>query len=384
MSSGSDAQFQSIDSTTLMPLVRRALDSNTVEMTNWDRQQIRGSAGGLSGGWGVYRFLGDARDQGQSVGWSLVLKAIRLTSSSDDPSSSNYWKREVQAYQSGLLDDLPDGLAAPRCFGVQEQPDGGFWIWMEDVQDDIGSKWPLEHYGVVARHLGQFNGAYLTGKPIPSQPWLSGGWLRQWVARHAPTRDQLPSALGHPLVRRAFPPDVAGGLLHLWAEQDRFFDALDRLPKTFCHMDAFPRNLLTRHTAEGDHQTVAIDWAFTGIGAIGEELVPLTQASLGLLMVEMDRAPELDALVFDSYLQGLRDAGWRADPRLVRLGYTATSALRYTQVFTVLDLAFDEGRRTLWEQWFDMPAGEIADLFAELTRFLLGLADEARELMNLV
>jgi len=30
--------------------------------------------------------------------------------------------------------------------------------------------WPLERYGLAARHLGQFNGRYLTGTPLPQHP----------------------------------------------------------------------------------------------------------------------------------------------------------------------------------------------------------------------
>lgn len=41
------------------------------------------------------------------------------------------------------------------------------------------------------------------------------------------------------------------------------------------------------------------------------------------------QAKELDAACFSAYVEGLRRAGWPADRRQVRLGFTLTFALRY-------------------------------------------------------
>jgi uncharacterized protein YbjT (DUF2867 family) len=150
---------------------------------------------------------------------------------------------------------------------------------MEDVREDIGPEWPVEHYAVVARHLGQFNGAYLTGeRPMPAFPWLRRrSHLRDSVARRAANRArtlaELHNSLDHPVVRRAYPPDVVEILSREWGEDGklkdtRLLDALDRLPQTLCHNDAFRRNLLARHRADGRPQTVVIDWAFVGIGVL--------------------------------------------------------------------------------------------------------------------
>src|SRR3712207_7779326 len=57
----------------------------------------------------------------------------------------------------------------------------------------------------------------------------------------------------------------------LWEERERFLTALDRLPQTFCHHDAFRRNLLVRRGPEGE-ELVALDWTQTGHGAVGQEL----------------------------------------------------------------------------------------------------------------
>jgi len=94
---------------------------------------------------------------------------------------------------------------------------------------------------------------------MPSQPSLRRGWLRERVASDSGAVSLLRSSLEHPLVRRAFPSDVADNLLRLWAERDAFLDTLDHLPQTLCHLDAFHRNLFARCSADDGYQTVAID-----------------------------------------------------------------------------------------------------------------------------
>jgi len=368
-------QLNAIDKATLTPLVRSALNSATIGVTRWGYEQLHG---GFSGGT-IYRFLGEGRDQGRTMRWSLILKILRPVRGGIDRSAGNY-RREADAYQSGWLDDLPGSLVAPRCYGVTDHPDGTCWIWLEDITDVFGARWPLEHYGVVARHLGQFNGAYLVDGPLPAWPWLSSGFLRGSVARATPVMSVLRDSLDHPLVRRWLPGDAGERLFRFWEERELFMDALDRLPQTLCHLDAFRRNLLARKTATGDCQTVAVDWAFAGRGAIGEELVPLVQASIATSEVEVAQGQELEDIVFEGYLVGLRDAGWRGDPRQVRLGYTAAS-LRYRFEGGWLALMLDESRLGSAEA-DGLSVEEFCDGCAQVWAFIDYRIDEARELIE--
>jgi hypothetical protein len=375
-------QLAAINQATLTPLVQSALNSETVEVIQWDYEQLHGGAGT---GTAIHRFAGLGRDREQKAPWSLILKTSCPAADTTTVSAWNYYKREADAYQSGWLDDLPGGLAAPRSFGVVEHPDGTCWMWLEDVTDEIGSHWPLEHYGVVARHAGQFNGAYLVDRLLPSWPWLSSGWLRAYVALSAPAMPLLRNSLDHPLVRRGWPGDASDRLFHLWEERDLFLDALDRLPQTLCHLDLFRRNLFARKTADGGYQTVAVDWAFAGRGAIGEELVPLVLASIALREVNLAQAHALEDIVYEGYLEGLRDAGWRGDPRQVRLGYTAAS-LRYRcgELERKMALILDESQHSWVGQVFGCSIEEVQDHWAQVECLFDRLTDEARELMDVL
>jgi hypothetical protein len=378
-----EVQLAEIDGDTLAPLVHSALGSKTVEVLSWEYEQLHG---GIAAGTAVYRFSGQGRDQGKVVPWSLILKTLRPEGGSAGVSAWDYYRREVDTYQSGWTADLPGGLAAPRCFGVLDQPDGTCcWMWLEDIRDIFASQWPLEHYGVAARHLGHFSGAYLVDQPLLSSPWLSLDWLRHYVEQSAPAIEPLRDAVKLPWGRRWLPGEDSEQYFRLWTERGLYLDALDRLPQTICHFDIFNLNLFARKTEAGEDETVVIDWAFVGKGPIGADLNPLVLMSVGLGGVAPDKMPELEAIVFDGYVQGLREAGWQGDRQLVRLGYTA-AGVRYLfpELERWLALILDEGMRAAAEKVFGSPMGETFDSVARMRRLLFCELDEARDLISIL
>lgn len=377
-----ESRLSAIDKSTLTPLVRSTLGCEAVEVINWEFEQLHG---GIAAGTAIYRFSGQGRDQQQTIPWSLILKILRPASSSADVSAWNYYKREADCYQSGLLDDLSGGLAAPRCFSIVEHRDGTCWIWLENIRDEIGAQWSLEHYGIVARHLGQFNGTYTVNRPLPSSPWLSSNWLWHSVEQSAPAMKSLCNVVESPWGRRFLPEEDSDRFFHLWEERARYFEALDHLPQTICHFDIFRRNLFARKAVEGDYQTVAIDWAFVGRGPIGADLNPLVGMSIPLGGVPLDKAQEFEEIALESYLEGLCEVGWQGDPKQVRLGYTA-AAIRYmfSEIGRWHAFILDESLHAGMEQSFGMPIGQIFDTVARMRTFFFGQLDEARTLMDIL
>jgi len=155
--------------------------------------------------------------------------------------------------------------------------------------------------------------------------------------------------------------------------------ALERLPHTLCHLDAFRPNLLSATEPRGV-TTVALDWSFVGYGALGVEIGHLVSAGLVFGWADVYRAPEAGDAVVDEYLAGLHEVGWRGDPRLVRLGYTTGAALRWGQRAPKLDLDAESPF-----ELHSLDASQVAsevERRAAVTYYLLNLADEARALLD--
>jgi hypothetical protein len=381
MSSGIEEQLQAIDGTTLTPLVKRALDREDVRVADWRSQPIYG---GVEMGSSLYRFSGGAQAAGAVIPWTLILKIVQAPPGENgDPQGVKYWKREALAYRSGLLSSLPGDLAAPRCYEAIEHPGGAYWVWMQDIQDDVGDTWPLEHYRTVARCLGQFNGAYLMGQPLPTHPWLTRKWLRQYVEQAAPAVALLLDSMDHPLIRRALPGLDVEFIQRTWNERYAIFEAIERLPQTFCHLDAFRRNLFSRRTVEGSNQVVAVDWSYMGIASVGEELAPLVGASIGFYAVMPADALRLEQIVLEGYLAGLSDAGWQGNPDLVRFSYAAT--LYWRSVFgafvgEMVPWMLDERYHAAIERATGHTMEEGADYTALLIEFYQHVYDQVQEL----
>ena len=374
--------------TDLAPIVARSLGKPSVEIIEWDCQPLSAAGSQMVGGLGIQRIAGVARHDDSLVPWSMIVKKSKsgAVMASDEPGAWNYWKREALAYQSGLLAQLPGGIVAPRCYAVQEQPNGECWLWLEEIQSPPGD-WTMARHGLAARHLGQFNGAYLAGHPLPAaQPWMLWGRTRQWVEWVRPFAERSLGYVDTPLARRWFGRDGLEHTLELWARVEPLLQAFERLPVCYCHHDAFRRNLLDRPRSDHSSETVAIDWALTGFGRIGEEIGVTIAVGLEFLEVPARQARELDQAVFSGYIDGLHDAGWRGDVRLARLGCTTNALVVHGLLWDLFWLEFlqkPEGIAVL-EGTVNRPLDACIEQYAEMLPFILGLGDEALTLLEAV
>jgi hypothetical protein len=360
----------------LREVVRAALGEPRTVLTAWEVAPVQGAVSRA-----VYLLTGAARIGAAEYPWRVVLKVRGPATRPQDPTHIFYQKREMLLYRSGLLDDLPGGLRAPRCYGCDELADGTIWVWLERVQEDGERVWPLTRWGLAARHLGQFNGAYQAGRLLPHAPWLGGRRLRTWVDEHDQRVEMIAAAPLNPNVRRFWPQPVVDALLRLWEERDAFCTALERLPQTFCHGDAIRRNLLARCGTDKAEETVAIDWEFAGQMAVGEEIGQTVSVAGAFFDVDPADLPVLDEALFTEYLAGLREAGWRGDERQVRFAHAAHAALRnaFNAVGTTVP---DEAARAAAQQRYGRTWEELAEARAAVRPFLLDRAQEARRLME--
>ena len=139
----------------------------------------------------------------------------------------------------------------------------------------------------------------------------------------------------------------------------------------------------SRSLQTGEEELIGVDWAFTGIGALGNDLGELIGTSMFFFEYSPTDAETLEAAILEGYLAGLADNGLTLDARLVRLGYLISLS-----VWMGLQLPG-------WSAWMLSPDSEFnvqamygrkaEDVLAgwvQLDSFCLDRADEARTLIQ--
>jgi hypothetical protein len=329
----------------------------------------------------LLRWSGRALVDGAERDWSMILKVWRRDPKTDARENWTYWKREFLAYSSGILDELP-GISAPRLFGATDEGDLAF-AWLEEIVEDGGHRWGTDRYVTAALHLGRFNGAYLAGRPIPNAPFLSRDLLRSWtnwIPWVEIIRDR--NSLSHAIVADALPNPPFERLERLHTEVGPLFDRLDRLPQTFSHLDAWRSNLISTRGDDGAERTVAIDWSAVGMAPAGQEVAILVGGSHIWLDSEPDQLAAMSERAYAAYVDGMREAGWRGDERVVRFAYAASTALYLgPPVSFWLARVADTFRREWVERKCGRPAEEVVRAWVVLLYHALDLADDAHALV---
>jgi hypothetical protein len=296
--------------------------------------------------------------------------------SSGDPRHWNYWRREAEVYASGLPGAWqPYGIRAPRLLAAIDRADGDVALWLEDVRGEPATRWTVDRHGLLAHALGRAQGA-----ESADAPWLSHRFLRGYIGR-----EQGPgcpdglldddAAWRQPLVRDHFPAGLREAMVRLHAEREWFLGVMESLPRTLSHLDLWPANAL----AGSDGSAVLLDWAFTGDGALGEDIGNYVPDSAFDLFFPAAQLPALEREMYGNYRAGLHRSGWRGDARLVRLGMCA-SAVKYDWLTALmLSRAGEEQQPDYGGLRPVSPALRYRERGATLA-FLAGWAAEARTL----
>lgn len=327
----------------------------------------------VGGTLGVWRVRAGAR--------TAVLKLLGVRDSGHpnwragvDESDWMYWRREACAYESGLFAELADGLRAPDCYHVATRADGSVALWLEDLRGHCGSGWLVAEYGPAARHFGRWQGRFIADRKLRPEPWLSRDWLHTYLTRR--DVDDVILADDRPWQRAVlaewFDPGDVARMRAMRADRQLFLDVLGASPPVVCHLDLHPRNLFT----DPSGATAVIDWAYVGLGCVGEDVGNLVADSVLDFHVPVDQVEALDRQITDAYTLGIADSGADLDPRRVRLGMTATLAAKYAWIAPAMARAVIDERDTLNGR----PIGDAVATWAPAIRYLLDRTDEARRL----
>jgi hypothetical protein len=301
--------------------------------------------------------LGDATPAATAGVWRVrtaddtaILKVVRHDSagnerwpSSESESDPYYWRREPLVYSSGLLDSLR-GLRAPRCRLCRERADGTVALWLDDVGAPPG--WTVAHFRAIAGDLGRMQGR-LAADP-PRERWLSRGWFRRYLELRARWIDGYRDG------------PYAAEVERIWARRDTVLARVDVAQQTLCHFDFYPANIF------GEDETVVIDWAYCGLGALGIDAGNLVPDAIFDGFVALDEAQHVCEAVWEGYVAGLTESGLAFDADEVRYVFLAATALKFTWI---PGTALARG-----------PEDEIGRRWLEIFPLLVSWADESLEL----
>jgi len=300
-------------------------------------EPLRHNAGNAATG-GSWRVRGPAG--------SAVLKLARPPAAgtgiaawrtSDDPAHYNYWQREALAYAGGLTRAYADaGITAPDLLATARRDDGQVEVWLSDVPGPDATSWSPDRFGEFARRLGMAQAGYVDR--LPDVPYLSRGWLGQYL-RHGPAVMTVLPAAGwdHP-VARVWPEPVRERLAALWRDPGAALARALTAPRTLCHLDVWPTNMIGADAvgsggADAPDATAAmtlLDWAFVGEGGLGEDPANLIVDAVTGGLIPMAALPDIRDAVTDGYLAGLAEGGWHGDPAVVVEAIGAYAVAKYS------------------------------------------------------
>jgi len=294
---------------------------------------------------------------------------------SDEPTHFNYWRREALVYGADLADAYAgSGLVAPRLLSRHERDDGSIALWLEDLGSD-DSAWTVDDVAGAARRLGVAQGRIVV-EGGPDHPWLSQRFLRRYASAKPVDYGLLEDdeRWAHPLIVRHDPGTLREGTRTLHDDADWFFALSERLPRTFCHLDFWPNNL----ARAGDGTLALVDWSFAGDGALGEDVSNLIVDTVFDHFLSADDLAELDRRAITAYLDGLGDAGWTGDERLVQLGVWS-AAVKYQWLMPIQLAQLDEPTIAYGGEHTVDPDRRYADRLGGLA-LLVDWAERARDL----
>ncbi|MFI6262899.1 phosphotransferase family protein [Micromonospora sp. NPDC051006] len=208
---------------------------------------------------------------------------------------------------------------------VDERPDGTVALWLGEATGRPGTTCSPVDLGEVAGRLGAGHARWL-GDPS-NWVWPGGGRTPDWLARDwlrdytlgRPVPEPVPWE--HPVAVAAWPAPMRAGLRRIWERRYEVVAATDGLPRTLCHHDCWPMNLVFP-----DAGPVLLDWSGVGPGPVGEDAANLVLDTFFDGLVDVGLLPEVAATVVDRYAAGLRG---RVDPATVTRAVQLTGVAKY-------------------------------------------------------
>ena len=222
------------------------------------------------------------------------------------PDHFNYWRREVDAYESGFAASAyaDAGIRTPELLSVRTRDDGCIELWLEDVEGRSGFDLSPERLGRFGYELGGGQARWAGRVPPPAElPWLSRRWLAQYLGHGPGANVRVDDGDWNQPAVHVWSEATRRSLRRLWESRGRLLSAVEALPRTLCHLDVWPANLIE----DASGASVLFDWSFVGDGAIGEDPANLIIDSVTDGLMDVALLPHIAEAVTEAYIKGLGD-----------------------------------------------------------------------------
>ena len=267
----------------LKPILVASFDDDTAEASTFELVALKPGVGNPTSK-GVYRAKGTATTTAGDRPFSFVVKHLADGQPLMDASSTdswNYWKREIDFFESPVSRHIPASLGFPKYLGQSALADGTALFWNEDLGDLTKSQWTWSKCLEAARLVAEVNSIDISDEA--DYPFLCRellvGWMEFRDFYFVPLFDKVQEcALSNPDTAVSY--ETFGKYIDKQAE---LAEVVYSARQTFVHGDFNLNNLVPVNN--GAIGIIALDWQLTGISGIGIEIASILNTAVELGVV---------------------------------------------------------------------------------------------------
>jgi hypothetical protein len=322
------------------------------------------------------RTVGIVKVAGQSSGgpWSSVVKLLDMAVAAEHRFVGvTQPETEELLYEGRYLADRNGGFRPARCYLISRPLPSLKLLWLEDLTSAASPPFSLDQLREMAGHFGAWNGAIALEPPEFGFPLLRNAFAHRFRSWSFEMKlGQLMEHADHPLVRDLYRDHPLNVLADFAVAMERLLAWGEGHPGTLAFGDCSVGNLFHR-----PGETIGIDWASLTLDPMGVD----AGCSIGSSITwgrDFVSVAQRERELFDCYLTGLADAGWRGNLDDVRRGYfclfgfyvgaTLTNPLNVMGADKFLARSFLEKRYGMPMEELPAAAAPIVDLVPAWTR----------------
>jgi hypothetical protein len=325
---------------------------------------------------GIVKVSGQAMVGDQQHRWSSVVKFINPNV--DEP-GYGILDIERKIYEQGLFSDPNIPFRAARFYKSNEDENGILSLWLEDLTSAPQPPWDLDQFSKSANHIGQFNGHNAQNNVhLPFETPRDQSATFWNVGRNPARSEELLEARDAPLVRQGYGDTPIEATVEFAELFTRVLQAGIEVPHTLSFGDCHSRNMFPV-----GEETVGIDWAAAAMEPNGSDAGRLIGSPLSYGVEEANMAGQNERAIFDSYVNGLKTAGWNGDVDEIRLGFFCQFGGYLTALgYVPINLETYRPRQEWIEKRFGVPFDELVPHIAPIIALIPGYTEELRQLLD--